>query len=173
MATSMFKCYNGATNALTAALPGVTTGTTTIKSMLQIAPPATQELQVKAWGISFSGTAADNPIKCELVEVDVAATVTAHVAGSIHKVGPSAGGLASQVTLSTTTTGYTASAEGTITASRLLDFDYVAPTSGSRIYLNPLGDEWVVQPSKFLRVRITPTLTTAVNCVCWVAWTEG
>jgi hypothetical protein len=60
----------------------VTTGTA-IKTLLQIATPATSELRVSEWGISFDGTAAATPIKVELIDTNVAATVTAHVAAGV------------------------------------------------------------------------------------------
>jgi hypothetical protein len=39
-----------------------------------------------AWGIDFDGTAAAAPIKVELIDTDVAATVTAHVASGLVKL---------------------------------------------------------------------------------------
>jgi hypothetical protein len=99
----------------TAAPVPVTTGTA-IKTLLQIATPATEDMVVVAWGITFDGTAAAAPIKCELVQTDVAATVTAHVAaGIINWSNPN--DPASLVTLGTAATGFTASAEGTTTAT--------------------------------------------------------
>ena len=35
---------------------------------------------------------------------------------------------------------------------------------------NPLGREWEMNSSKFLRVRVT--FGTAVNAICWVEWEE-
>lgn len=161
-----FKAYNGPAPTTGLQLP-VTTGTA-VKTMLQIAPPSDLELYVKAWGISFNGAAAAAGCQVELVETDVAATVTAHVAAGIVKVTDPAG-LASQVTLSTTTTGYTASAEGSITATRVFDNGIVQPT-GLYAYLWPLGDEPRIAVSKFLRVRVDAV--AAVDCVCWVQWAE-
>jgi hypothetical protein len=136
--------------------------------MLQIAPPSTLELEVKAWGFSFDGAAAAAGIQVELVETDVAATVTAHVAAGIVKVsGPAQ--LASQVGLTTTTSGYTASAEGSITATRVFDSIFVQPT-GAYVFQNVLADEPIVSVSKFLRVRVKAA--AAVNMLCWVMWKE-
>lgn len=151
----------------TAAPVPVTTGTA-IKTMLQIATPATEDLVVIRWGITFDGTSAAAPIKCELIETDVAATVTAHVAAGVVPT-TRANDVASLVTLGTAATGYTASAEGTTTASRLLDFQQVAP-NGGYVFQFPLEQEPMVRASKFLRVRVTAA--AAVNASCFVEWRE-
>jgi hypothetical protein len=98
----------------------------------------------------------------------VAATVTAHVASGIVKVN-APNDVPSLVTLGTAATGYTASAEGTTTASRLLDYQQISPT-GQYVIQYPLGREKEVAASKFLRVRVT--FAAAVNAVCWVEWEE-
>lgn len=166
MSAKTYKTYNGAAPT-TAALAPVATGTS-IKTLLQIAMPSTEQMRVIAWGISFDGSAAATPGKVELIETDVAATVTAHVAAGIVKLN-SPNDVASLATLGTSATGYTATAEGTTTASRLLDYQQIAPT-GQYGWQNPLGREWEVNVSKFLRVRVT--FGTSVNAVCWVEWEE-
>lgn len=163
---NLYKTYNGVAPT-TAALVVVTTGTA-IKTLLQIAPPSTAELRVVEWGISFDGSASAAGIKAELIETDVAATVTAHVAAGIVKM-DDPGAIASNVTLGTATTGYTASAEGTTTASRLLDYQYVQPFDRYEKQW-ALGAWPKVQASKFLRVRVTAA--AAVNAICWVVWAE-
>lgn len=162
----LYKAYNGPAPT-TAAQLAVTTGTA-IKTLLQVAPPSTLEFSVVEWGISFDGAATAAGIKAELVETDVAATVTAHVAAGILKIdGPA--GVASNVTLGTAATGYTGSAEGTITATRVLDYQYVQPFDRYEKQW-ALGTWPKIQVSKFLRVRVTAA--TAVNAVCWVLWAE-
>ena len=151
----------------TAALPSVTTGTA-IKTLLQIAPSSTRPIKVVEWGISFDGSAAATPIKCELIQTDVAATVTAHVAAGVQPYDdPNAP--ASTVTLGTAATGYTASAEGTITTTRYGDVQLVAPT-GAYVKQYPLGREFQVPVSKFLRVRVTAG--AAVNAFTYICWEE-
>jgi len=165
MATLYFAA-NGAMPT-TAALNKITTGTA-IKTMLQIAPSATRPLKVVEWGISFDGSAAATPIQCELIQTDVAATVTAHVAAGVQPYDdPNAP--ASTVTLGTSATGYTASAEGTITTTRYGDLQLIAPTN-QYVKQWPLGREFQVPVSKFLRVRVTAG--TAVNAYCYVIWEE-
>lgn len=152
----------------TAAFAAVTTGTA-IKTLLQIATPSTRSIQVVAWGISFDGSAAATPIKCELVDTGtVAATVTAHVAAGVQPYDDPAAP-ASLMTLGTAATGYTASAEGTITATRTADLQFVAPTS-QYVYEWSLGREFEVAVSRILRVRVTAG--AAVNAYTWIRWDE-
>lgn len=161
-----YKAWNGAMPTTAAQVP-VTTGTA-IKTLLQIATPSTEDINVVAWGISFDGSAAATPIKVELIETDVAATVTAHSSTGIIKTNnPNDAG--SLVTLGTSATGYTASAEGSITATRVLDTQLIAPTSQYFVQL-PLGREWKVGISKFLRIRVTAPV--AVNALCFIEWEE-
>lgn len=163
---TLYIAFNAAM-ATTAAPAPVTTGTA-IKTMLQIATPSTKMIKPVWWGISFSGFVAAAPIVCELVQTDVGATVTAHVAAGVQPYDdPSAP--ASAVTLGTGATGYTATVEGTITATRHADLKQVSPT-GQYDYLWPLGREFKVAVSKFLRVRVTAA--AAVNATCFVVWEE-
>lgn len=153
----------------TAAATAVTTGTV-IKTMLQVKASATKPFIVVEWGISFDGSAAATPIKVELIETDVAATVTASVANDITKMDGEAlsGGdpTTNLIPVGTAATGYTATAEGTITATRDLDGpQFIAPTN-QYIKQYPLGREPVVQISKFGRIRVTAG--TAVNCYCYM-----
>jgi hypothetical protein len=69
----------------TAAPVKVTTGTA-IKTMLQVKPSATLGMHVVEWGISFDGSTAATPGNVELMESDVAATVTAACCGRHHQV---------------------------------------------------------------------------------------
>jgi hypothetical protein len=161
---NLYEAFNG---------PMVTTGSfspvptgTALKTLLQIAAPATRDLRLAAWGISFDGTPAG--IKTELLQTDVAATVTAHVASGVQPfTDPNAP--TSLVTLGTAATGYTATAEGSITATRT--FDAQDLTAYSYSYEWPLGHEPRVAPSRFLRVRVLAPAT--VNALCWVRWKEA
>jgi hypothetical protein len=149
----------------TAAQAPVTTGTA-IKTLLQVKP--FNLIRIVEWGISFDGSAAATPIKCELLEADVAATVTAHADGDIAKfgaVGDVAAASVAGLTLGTSATGYTATAEGSITAVRMFDAQLIAPTSQ---YMKqfPLGREPVIQLAKFGRIRVTAP--AAVNAYAYM-----
>jgi hypothetical protein len=172
MGAHRYISYNGAMNT-TAAMSAVTTGTS-IKTMLQLATPSTRKIEIISWGFSFDDTpGADGVV--ELIQTDVAATVTAHVAAGVQPL--DAGAPASLLTLGTSATGYTATAEGSTTASRLFDVvslsdsvTQIAPVSNYRRQFMP-DERPIVDVSKFLRVRATVP-TTAVDLRCWVVWSE-
>lgn len=153
----------------TAAFAAVTTGTA-IKTLLQFKPSATIVAKIVEWGISFDGSAAATPGKVELIETDVAATVTASATADITKFDADAiaGGdpVTNLIQVGTTSTGYTATAEGTITAVRNLDApQFIAPTTQYQKQF-PLGREPVIQVNKFGRIRVT--FGTAVNAYCYM-----
>ncbi len=153
----------------TAAFAPVTTGTA-VKTMLQIKPSATIVAKIIEWGISFDGSAAATPGRVELIETDVAATVTASATADITKYDSDAlsGGdpTTNLIQVGTSSTGYTATVEGTITAVRNLDGpQFIAPTN-QFIKQFPLGREPVIQINKFGRIRVT--FAAAVNCYCYV-----
>lgn len=166
-----YKTWNGPMPT-TAAQQSVTTGTA-IKTMLQISTPSTRQIQLIAWGFSVDDyPGADSVV--ELLQTDVAATVTAHVAAGVQPLDPNAP--ASLLTLGVSNTGYTSSAEGTTTAARVFDAVSIDTTAGSNAPLSYsyqfMPDERpIVAVSKFLRVRAT-TPTTAVDMRCWVIWDE-
>jgi len=163
----LYRAHNGA--AVTVAAPVKITTGTVIKTMMQLATPADLELKPVAWGISFDGSALAVPINCELIETDVAATVTAYAAADIVRLSDPAA-IASRITLGVAASGFTATAEGTTTVARLLD-NHLTDPAIERIYQFPLGQETRVSASKFLRVRVTAPV--AVNALCWLIWGEG
>jgi hypothetical protein len=160
-----YFAYNGPM-VTTAAYVPVTTGTVA-KTMLQIAAPSDMPIVVWKWGLDFDGTGT-TPIKCELIETGtVAATVTAHVASGIQPYGPMQ--IASRVQLGAGLSGYTATAEGTITATRYASINSVLPGSGDRNEWS-LGREFYVPPGRIMRIRITAA--AAVNCAAYMCWDE-
>lgn len=151
----------------TAAPVAVATGTA-IKTHLQISTPSTRDIKVIAWGVSFDGSAAATPGKIELIQTDVAASGgTAHVASGVVPFDSNAP--ASLMTLGVANTGYAFGTEGTTTASRVLDVQFIAPTS-QYVREWSLGREPMIPVSKFLRVRMT--FGTTVNAYCWIEWEE-
>jgi len=153
----------------TAAFAAVSTGTT-IKTLLQIAPGATTALRVVEWGFSVDGSTAATPGKVELIETDVAATVTASVAADITKHDAAAllfgNPTTALIAVGTTSTGYTASAEGSITAIRqLAPPQFISPTTQYQFQI-PLGTETYIQNGKFGRIRVT--FGAAVNAYCYM-----
>ena len=159
--------FNGP-NPTSASFAPVTTGTA-IKTLLQVKSGYAAILpKVVEWGISFDGFAAAQPIIVELLTTGtVAATVTAHVAAGIQNLNPKGvtPTTGNPFTLSTTGTGYTASAEGTVTATRLLDVQHIAPTN-QYVKQWPLGREIAFDPANYLRIRVKAA--AAVTAICYV-----
>lgn len=165
----IYRCLN-APMATTAASVKVTTGAA-IKTMLQVATPATRQIQLISWGFSCS-VAPGGVGVFELLETDVAATVTAHGATGVQPRVP--GQPASLVTLGTTATGFTATVEGTTTASRSLGIHHIPQASDATDltwHYQFMPDERpVIAVSKFLRIRAT--FATATDVSCWLIWDE-
>jgi hypothetical protein len=149
----------------TASRLAVATGTG-IKTLLQVATVSTQEIYVVEWGISFDGSAAATPGIIELIETDVAASSGTSLTPT--KWGNPAGPASSSVG-GTGATCYSPSAEGTITAIRTGDVQHIAP-SGQYVKQFPLGREFKVGVSKFLRVRVKFAAT--VNAICYIIYEE-
>lgn len=156
----------------TAAQQSVTTGTA-IKTMLQLATPSTRQIQLISWGFSIDDPpGADSVV--ELLQTDVGATITQHVASGIQPLDPNAPASLLDIS-STTKTGYTSSNEGTVTATRVFRAVSLSSVSGE----SPLVYEYqwmpderpIVAVSKFLRVRAT-TPTTAVDMRCFIVFDE-
>ena len=155
----------------TAALTPITTGTA-IKTMLQLKPATNSPITVVEWGISFDGFAAAAPGDVELVETGtVFATVTASAAADIMPHNDynapvnTAGTSGIPLNLGVTHTGYTATAEGTVTATRVLDGGQMAPSAQFAKQL-PLGREARIEPGFSLRIRVT--FAAAINALCYV-----
>lgn len=169
---AVYKAWNGPMPT-TAAQASVTTGTA-IKTMLQLSTPATRDITLIAWGFSIDDPPGADAV-VELLQTDVAATVTAHVAAGVQP--QNAGSPPSLLTLGVANTGYTGTAEGSITATRVFDTvslsSVSAEAAAGMVYSYQfMPDERPVIPvSKFLRVRAT-TPTTAVDLRCWVVWDE-
>lgn len=172
MSAPCYIVFNGAsgTSPFTDFPTAVTTGTSTTvaKTMLQI-KPGTPKIRIIEWGYSFDAIPAA-PVKVGLVETGtVFATVTAYNSADVMKYNDVTGA-ASQASLGTSASGYTASAEGTITAIRQLAGQHDASQMFKQQF--PLGREPEVNGGNSLRVRITMGSASALNMVCYVIWEE-
>lgn len=167
-----FKAWNGPMPT-TAAQASDTTGTV-IKTMLQLATPSTRQIQLIAWGFTLDDPPGADAV-IELIDTDVAATVTAHVASGVQPLTP--GQPPSLLTLGTAATGYTASAEGAIANVRVHDVVALSSVSAEAAPQLTYGYQFLpderptIAVSRFPRVRAT-TPTTAVDMRCWITWDE-
>jgi len=159
-----YRIYNGVMPT-TAKFVAVTTGTA-IKTLLQLKP--FNQCKIVAWGISFDGSAAATPIPVELLETGtVFATVTTLADADCFKLNGADQAVASVagLTMGTAATGFTGSAEGSITVTRLFDAQLVAPTN-QYIYQFPLGQEPVLVIGNSCRIRTHAA--AAVNAIAWI-----
>lgn len=167
-----YKIWN-AHMPTTTPMAGVATANGT-KTMLQLAAPSTRQLQVIAWGYSVSVT-PPGVSTVELISTDVGATITQSVAADIQPLDPNAP--ASLLDISGTgKTGFTASSEGSISATRPHDMQQLGTAAGNDdlVYayqFMPDEERPIIAVSKFLRVRTTFTSTTPLF-QCWVVWKE-
>lgn len=168
----LYKAFNGP--APTSAQQLAVTSGTAIKTMLQLATPATADAKIKAWGITHDGHASCTSFSAELItHATGGATVTAYAAGDITALNADAADLASNMVISSTTNGgYTSTNEQTLTAVDVLDSCYLVPTTADRYAFQwPLGEWPVFAISRWLRIRVTAA-GNATNVRCWVEWAE-
>jgi hypothetical protein len=167
-----YKTWNGPMP--TTAAQASDTTTTAIKTMLQVATPSTRQIQLIGWGYTLDDVPGADAV-FELLDTDVAATVTAHVAAGVQPLTP--GQPPSLVTLGVAATGYTASAEGATANSRVHDVvsaslvsAEAAPVLTYRYQFMP-DERPIIAVSRFVRVRATCP-TAAVDMRCFVVWDE-
>jgi hypothetical protein len=164
------------TTATTTAAPVKQPTGSAIRTMLQVALSSTfPYARIIEWGCSFDGSSAATPGEVELLETGtVFATMsTASAAGDIipwndyNAPANTAGSSGVPFNLSTGTTGFATAAvtEGSITTTRELDSQLIAPTN-QYIKQFPLGREPTIKPGNALRIRVTFGAT--VNMYCYV-----
>lgn len=167
MADRTYIAWNGASGALTGALAPVVTGASgAIKTMLQLKSSA-PDITIVEWGYSFD-VLPTVLVKVELIDTGlIAATGTALSAAGVPAYSVP-GGSAAELTYSTTTSCYSASAEGTITATRLLAYNEEWGQSFKQQF--PLGREPSVPAANFLRIRATTNPT--INMTCYIVFDQ-
>lgn len=163
----VYAAFNGA--GPTTAAPVAVTTSTGVKTMIQLLTPATMDAAVVEWWWEGSGSAAATPAVVELMfHSSGAATVTAYTAATDFKrYGTSL--VPSLMAVGTTSSGFSASGEGT-PATALGSLVHQIPVTSGAYFQFPLGREPVIPLSTFCRLR--NTVTPAVNAVCGIAWEE-
>lgn len=140
----------------------------TIKTLMQL--KGVVPFRIVEWGFSGDASAAATPGVVELIETDVAATVTAYATADLTRYDAETiqfgDPTTALISVGTSASGYTASAEGSITAVRnLAGAQLIAPTN-EFIYQSPLGYRAYVQAGKFARIRATFGATVNILCYC-------
>ena len=170
MAAPCYIIWN-ADSALTGPFTGTATSATagTVKTILQLRAGTTAKMRVIEWGYGFDSTPAA-PVRVELVATGtIYATVTTIGTNGIRMYNDVTGA-ASQAQIGTTHTGFNASGEGTITATRLFGYRYDTALWFSQQF--PLGREPEIPVDNALRIRATPTTSVAVNMVAYIVYEE-
>jgi hypothetical protein len=163
MAVSFIATPHTAAGAVTRVATG-----TALKTLLQVGVPANNADQRVGWGVAFRGVAAaDPPGEVYLLDSDVAATVTS-LTPDLWQL-PDGG--ASICVGGAALTGHTATAEGTITASRMIDAQQVHPQTGYSVWFPPDARAAGLQSAaRYLRVRAN--FSVNIDAVPWVVWDE-
>ena len=153
--------------SVAAVLVPVATGVATIKTMLQVKMSSPHAGKVIEWGFSADAAAAAVPGSVELIETAaVFATVTAFAAGDICKWSdPNAPVQTEYFDVGTAASGFTASAEGTVAATRIFESQQMPPT-GFYSKQFPLGREPLLTTANSLRIRTK--FAADVNITCYV-----
>jgi len=136
----------------------------TAKTVIQVATPSTTDIEIIAWSVSLdgaSGTAV--PVICQLLDGDVAATVTPFTPDTYGNNQQPASLCVGGAAL----TGYNATAEGVMTAVTQADAQHVHPQAGYGVWF-PEGSRRRVGPSRFLRIRcLAPANVNVIPAVYW------
>jgi hypothetical protein len=142
--------------------------TTSAKTLIQVAVPSTTAIRICGWGVSFDGVVPDNPPGlCELL--DCSSSSAATVTSFTPDLWDSPQAPASLCVGGATATGFNASGEGTMTATRLLDCQNVHPQTGYSVWY-PTERGPTVTISRQVRIRVT--FSVSINCMPWIVWEE-
>jgi len=135
------------------------------KTQLQVTAASTGQLEIVGWGFSMNGSTLAAGVQVELL-------TTGAIAGTgMTAVTPTLYG-DPNAPASAATAGFTPTAEGTITAVRMLDSEYQQDL-GSYAYQFPLGERPIVAVSQVIRIRTnTPALSSFPNILAYIIWAE-
>jgi len=140
----------------------------TAKTVLQVAVPATTDIVILGWQVSFdgaSGTAV--PVICQLVDGDVAASGLTALTPEPWGNAQQAASLCVGGAALTGHGGGVTPTEGTLTTVRQLDAGHVHPQAGYGLWF-PDVTRPRVGSSRFLRIRCqAPAGVNVIPCLWW------
>lgn len=153
---TLYIAYNCAIDATTGMMSG-TSYSSGAKVAIQLASSSSLNIRAVEWGVSFNGSAAGTPAVCTLAQASAASTCSsAHSTSTIMPVGDNP--KACQLSMGTTSCGYGNGAITTNTTERQFAGCFVGPTSQYEKQF-PLGRDYVLEPSKYLQLRINTAAT--------------
>lgn len=169
MAAPCYIAWNAVTSALNAPMAGTASSATsgTAKTILQI-KSGTQKIRIVEWGYILT-TTPTSPLQMELVETGAVGATMGTSLGSISPYNDVTGSV-SLCPVGTSASGFNASTENTVTASRLLSQNFDTAQYFKEQYA--LGREPEVAANSYLRIRATPTVATATTVMAFVVWEE-
>lgn len=165
MSAPCYIAWNADTSAATGPPASTALVAATLKTVLQVKSGASK-IRLVEWGYNFD-TVPTAAVTCELVETGtIFATVT--TIGSGIRAYNDDTGSTSLAIAGTAATGFNASVEGSIVASRLLGYQNEWNASFKQQF--PLGREPEVNASSALRLRFK--CASIINVSCYVVWEE-
>lgn len=161
-----YKAFNSAVPTSNSTLITPVTLTNAIKTQLQITAPSTGQLEIIEWGCWFTGSTLQQPVQVELLTTGTVAGTGMTAVTPIKFGDPNA-------PASAATAGFTPSAEGTITTTRVFDCRGPEEIGEGGPWQFPLGERPIVDVSTVLRARTsTAALTAFPGFVVYVLWAE-
>jgi len=165
---TLYSVINNVAPTTAVSVPVVTSST--LFTQLQIVPSANTPIKIVEWGVSFNGSALAAGFHCELVQTGtVAATVTAYATTDVmpysdpNAPAQTSGTSGVPLNLGTALSGYTSSAEGSITSCFIHDSQLIEPIGGYWKQF-PLGREPLIKPGNVCRIRVKGDGTTTAVC---------
>lgn len=158
--SAQYTAFNGAVDATTGMMAAGTSYATGAKVAIQIATLSTGRIRVIEYGVSGSGTPGGAKTLFTLAQASAASTMTtAHSTSTITPTGDDT--TACPLTMSTTACGYGTGTITTNTTDRQFAGALLDPAEHYEKQL-PLGRDFIVQPSKFLQLRINTAATNTL-----------
>jgi hypothetical protein len=175
VATKQYLIHNSA--MVTTAAPVKQPTGTAIRTMMQLAPDASQPvMRIHEWGFSLDSYANGGQIELLDAGTVFATMSTAYAAADIQPFNDAnapantAGSTGKPLNLSTGTSGFATAAvtEGTITAAAMKDMQM--DPQGPYVKQWPLGGEPEIAGGHGLRIRVTFATTTNMYCYLIVSF---
>jgi hypothetical protein len=158
--SAQYTAFNGTVDATTGVMTAGTSYTTGAKCAIQIATLSTCRLKLIELGCTSFGTAGGSKNMITVAQAATASTMTsAHSTATITPTGDDTN--ACPLTMDTTHCGYGTGAITSTTTDRQFQGFGLDPAEHYEKQW-PLNREFVVQPSKYLQVRVSVAATTTL-----------
>lgn len=148
-------------NLYIAPVSAVALTASTTKTVVQLAVPATRQVTIKEWGISFDGVdATKTPILVSLLRQSTAGTASALTIVKANALDTTA--------ISTARQTFTVEP----TSSDILWSEYISPAGAFDRGQLPLGEEFVMAVSTWVGIQCIVPAGTACNATAYIRFAE-